>query len=133
MRNVSHLLTGHEEHVSLVLDTVAKRHGEGASVTSVAIAYVMQKTPYLFPIIGGRTVEQLEENVRALSLDLTEQDVREIDAAYPFDLGFPHSFLCPGGYRDGGGCPGPQDVAFSRAMGEFDYVEGGKAIRPFKG
>ncbi|CAK45091.1 hypothetical protein CBS115989_1983 [Aspergillus niger] len=133
VRNVSHLLTGHEEHVSLVLDTVAKRHGEGASVTSVAIAYVMQKTPYLFPIIGGRTVEQLEENVQALSLDLTEQDVREIDAAYPFDLGFPHSFLCPGGYRDGGGCPGPQDVAFSRAMGEFDYVEGGKAIRPFKG
>ncbi|GLA83612.1 hypothetical protein AtubIFM56815_007817 [Aspergillus tubingensis] len=133
VRNFSHLLTGHEEQVSLVLDTVAKRHGEGVSVTSVAIAYVLQKTPYLFPIIGGRTVEQLEENVQALGLELTAEDVKDIDAAYPFDLGFPHSFLCPGGYRDGGGCPGPQDVAFSRTMGEFDYVEGGRAIRAVKG
>ncbi|PWY63850.1 Aldo/keto reductase [Aspergillus eucalypticola CBS 122712] len=133
VRNSAHLLTGHEEQVSLVLDTVAKRHGEGVSVTSVAIAYVLQKTPYLFPIIGGRTVEQLEENVQALSLELTAEDVKDIDAAYPFDLGFPHSFLCPGGYRDGGGCPGPQDVAFSRTMGEFDYVEGGRAIRAVRG
>ncbi|OJI81942.1 hypothetical protein ASPTUDRAFT_743259 [Aspergillus tubingensis CBS 134.48] len=133
VRNFSHLLTGYEEQVSLVLDTIAKRHGEGVSVTSVAIAYVLQKTPYLFPIIGGRTVEQLEENVQALSLELTAEDVKEIDAAYPFDLGFPHSFLCPGGYRDGGGCPGPQDVAFSRTMGDFDYVEGGRAIRAVRG
>ncbi|BCR94705.1 uncharacterized protein AKAW2_11751S [Aspergillus luchuensis] len=133
VRNFSHLLTGHEEQVSLVLDTIAKRHGEGVSVTSVAIAYVLQKTPYLFPIIGGRTVEQLEENVQALSLELTADDVKDIDAAYPFDLGFPHSFLCPGGYRDGGGCPGPQDVAFSRSMGEFDYVEAGRAIRAVRG
>ncbi|GKZ35212.1 hypothetical protein AbraIFM66950_005805 [Aspergillus brasiliensis] len=132
VRNVTHLLTGHEEKVSLVLDTIAKRHQEDISVTSVAIAYVLQKTPYLFPIIGGRTVEQLEANVKALSLELTEQDVKEIDNAYPFHLGFPHSFLCPGGYRDGGGCPGPQDVAFSRAMGEFDYVQGGRAIRPVR-
>ncbi|GKZ22972.1 hypothetical protein AbraIFM66951_001493 [Aspergillus brasiliensis] len=132
VRNVTHLLTGHEEKVSLVLDTIAKRHQEDTSVTSVAIAYVLQKTPYLFPIVGGRTVEQLEANVKALSLELTEQDVKEIDNAYPFHLGFPHSFLCPGGYRDGGGCPGPQDVAFSRAMGEFDYVQGGRAIRPVR-
>ena len=32
----------------------------------VAIAYVMQKTTHVFPIVGGRKVEQLEGNIEAL-------------------------------------------------------------------
>lgn len=29
----------------------------------VALAYVMQKTPYVFPVIGGRKVEHLKANI----------------------------------------------------------------------
>ncbi|CAK7200259.1 hypothetical protein SEUCBS139899_002950 [Sporothrix eucalyptigena] len=77
--------------VSRVLETVAQRHN--TIITSVALAYVMQKTPYVFPIVGGRNTEQLQGNIDALSLVLTDEDVAEIEGAVPFDVGFPHSFI----------------------------------------
>ena len=94
-----------------------------------ALAYVMHKTPNVFPIIGQRKIEHLQANVEALSLELTPEDVKEIETGYEFDLGFPHSFLCPRGH----GAGGPQDVEFSAGMGHFDYVQPAQAIRPYKG
>ncbi|KAL0579559.1 putative aryl-alcohol dehydrogenase aad14 [Marasmius crinis-equi] len=44
-------------------------------ITSVAIAYVMQKTTHVFPIIGGRKVEQLEQNLEALDIAPTSQQI----------------------------------------------------------
>jgi hypothetical protein len=40
-----------ERKYSEVLSTIADEHGVD-SVTTIAIAYVMQKAPYVFPIIG---------------------------------------------------------------------------------
>ncbi|KAL5356053.1 aryl-alcohol dehydrogenase [Aspergillus floccosus] len=125
-RNTPHMTLGREEKVSAVLDKVAQRHN--VPLTSVALAYVLQKTPYLFPIVGGRKVEHLKANVEALSLELTAEDVAEIETGYDFDLGFPHNFLCPFGYAP----RGPQDVAFLGGMGHFDYVAPTLAIRPHK-
>ncbi|KAL1967373.1 hypothetical protein VTN77DRAFT_3157 [Rasamsonia byssochlamydoides] len=126
-RNTPHMLLGREEKVSAVLDTVAKRHD--VPITSVALAYALQKTPYLFPIIGGRKVEHLKANVEALSLELTPEDVAEIEKGYDFDLGFPHNFLNMAGYAP----QGPQDVSFLSSMGHFDYVAPQTAIKPHKG
>ncbi|PAV15636.1 Aldo keto reductase [Pyrrhoderma noxium] len=42
-----------ERKMSAALEKVAKEIG-AKHLTSVAIAYVLQKTPYVFPIIGGR-------------------------------------------------------------------------------
>ncbi|OAX31813.1 Aldo/keto reductase, partial [Rhizopogon vinicolor AM-OR11-026] len=44
-----------ERAMSAALEKVAKEIG-AKHITAVAIAYVMQKTPYVFPIIGGRKV-----------------------------------------------------------------------------
>src|SRR5215470_13549866 len=55
--------TEDEVKISEALDKVAQEHG-GASITVIAIAYVMQKTRYVFPIIiGGRKVEYLMDNI----------------------------------------------------------------------
>jgi aryl-alcohol dehydrogenase-like predicted oxidoreductase len=78
--------------VSRALEAVAARKG-GVPITSVALAYVRSKAPYVFPIVGGRTVEHLKGNIEALKLKLSEEDIREIEAAVPFDLGFPLNFL----------------------------------------
>ncbi|PON22573.1 aldo/keto reductase [Trichoderma gamsii] len=83
-RNV--VATTEEITVSKVLEIVANR--KNSIITSVALAYVMHKAPYVFPIVGGRKVEQLRENIAALSLKLTEEDIAEIEAAVPFALGF---------------------------------------------
>lgn len=49
------------EGVSEVLEKVAKR--KGTVMTSVALAYVMHKSPYVFPICGGRKIEHLKGNI----------------------------------------------------------------------
>jgi diketogulonate reductase-like aldo/keto reductase len=59
----------------------------------VAIAYHLHKLPYVFPIIGGRKVEQLKENIAALDISLTPEQVQRIEAAAPFDPGFPNSMI----------------------------------------
>ena len=56
----------------------------------VAIAYVMHKTPYVFPIIGGRKVEHLLANLEALDISLSDEQIKFLEAVEPFDLGFPH-------------------------------------------
>lgn len=56
----------------------------------------MHKTPYVFPIVGGRKVDHLKGNIDALSVELSKEDIAEIDKAYEFDPGFPHSFLFRG-------------------------------------
>jgi aryl-alcohol dehydrogenase-like predicted oxidoreductase len=59
----------------------------------VAIAYHLHKLPYVFPLIGGRKVEQLKENIAALDISLTPEQVQRIEQASPFDQGFPNSFV----------------------------------------
>ena len=53
----------------------------------MAIAYVMQKTPYVFPIVGGRKVEQLQGNIQALDVALSDEQIQKIEAAKPFFKG----------------------------------------------
>ena len=60
---------------------------------TVAIAYHLQKVPYVFPIIGGRKVEHLHENIEALDITLTAEQIKRIEDAKPLDPGFPHSML----------------------------------------
>ena len=49
----------------------------------------MQKTTYVFSIIGGRMVEHLLANNEALSIYLSEEQIKELEAVEPLDPGFP--------------------------------------------
>ena len=112
--------------VTAALEAVAARHGN-VPVTSIALAYVAQKAPYVFPVIGGRTVEHLKGNIAALGIALLERDFEEIEGAWEFEVGFPNSFLTGvqgRGVRDGG------DLWLMRMAGNFDYVKEGRAIVP---
>lgn len=62
----------------------------------------MQKTPFVFPIVGGRKVEHLHANLEALDVVLADEHIKQIEGAVPFDLGFPHSMIvsaCQTPYR----------------------------------
>ena len=48
--------TPEEEQYSLVLDEIAQELGL-KSPTAVALAYLLAKAPYVFPLVGGRKVE----------------------------------------------------------------------------
>ncbi|RAL03717.1 aldo/keto reductase [Aspergillus ibericus CBS 121593] len=84
-------LTETDVKVSDALEKVAKR--KGTTLHAVALAYVMHKTPNVFPIIGQRKVEHLQANVEALSVRLSDEDLDEIDNASSFDVGFPMNFM----------------------------------------
>jgi aryl-alcohol dehydrogenase-like predicted oxidoreductase len=53
----------------------------GATPAQVALAWLLAKQPWIVPIPGTKRLERLEENVGAASLDLSADDVRELEAA----------------------------------------------------
>lgn len=108
--------------ISRVLESIAKR--KSTELTSIALAYVVHKTPYVFPIVGGRTIDHLKGNIAALKISLSKEDIKEIDEAVPFDFGFPNVFLHQPGSK------APQDVWLLRMAATFDYVEGEQPIGP---
>ena len=84
--------TPEQRKVCLALEEVAKEVGV-KSITAVAIAYVMQKTPYVFPIIGGRKVEHFKDNLTALDISLSPKQIAYLESILPFDKGFPYTFF----------------------------------------
>ncbi|ESK91111.1 arylalcohol dehydrogenase [Moniliophthora roreri MCA 2997] len=78
--------------VSRALEKIAGEVGV-KNITSVAIAYVMQKTTHVFPIIGGRKIEQLQQNLEALDITLTPEQIAFLESQTEFDIGFPMSFI----------------------------------------
>jgi aryl-alcohol dehydrogenase-like predicted oxidoreductase len=83
-----------EEQVKMseALAEVAAEHGI-ESVTAVALAYVMCKTPRVFPIVGGRKVEHLKDNIQALKIKLTDKQIEHLESVKPLDLGFPVNMI----------------------------------------
>ncbi|KEF58769.1 uncharacterized protein A1O9_03612 [Exophiala aquamarina CBS 119918] len=79
------------EAAGLVLERIAKR--KDTNPMAIALRYVTLKAPYIFPIIGGRKIENLKSNIAALDIDLTEDEMEEIEAASPVSLGYPHVVL----------------------------------------
>ncbi|EPS45968.1 hypothetical protein H072_48 [Dactylellina haptotyla CBS 200.50] len=81
------------QKVTLKLSEIAKKRG--LSITGVALAYVCSKAPYVIPIVGGRKISHLEDNIKAIGVVLTPEEIKDIESAYPFEFGFPHDFLGP--------------------------------------
>ncbi|HEX6964818.1 MAG TPA: aldo/keto reductase [Gemmatimonadaceae bacterium] len=59
------------------LARVAQRHD--ATALQVAIAWLLARSPAMLPIPGTSRVSHLEENIAAASLQLTDEDMRELD------------------------------------------------------
>ncbi|KAJ5492418.1 Aldo/keto reductase [Penicillium expansum] len=115
--------TDEEKRVAKTLETIAD--AKRTNLTSIAFAYVRHKAPYVIPIVGGRTLEHLRGNIAALEVSLSVEEVAQIEAAYSFDHGFPHTFLS-GSLFDGSAprAPnGPRDVWLTKLMGNFDWVQ----------
>jgi aryl-alcohol dehydrogenase-like predicted oxidoreductase len=67
-----------------ILDTVTQLAAEkGCTPGQIALAWSAGQPGITSPIIGPRTVAQLEENLGALAITLTDEDRRRIDEAAP--------------------------------------------------
>ncbi|UCD41993.1 MAG: aldo/keto reductase [Chloroflexota bacterium] len=69
---------------------------EGATPAQLALAWLLAQKPWIVPIPGSRKLERLEENLGAVAVELTSDDLQKIESAiseitvqgdrYPKDL-----------------------------------------------
>ncbi|KAJ3811850.1 aryl-alcohol dehydrogenase [Lentinula aff. lateritia] len=90
------------------------------NISALAIAYVLHKAPYMFPIIGGRKVEHLQSNLEALEISLSKEQMDYLDNLKVFDKGYPLNALGdPSGY--------PRPV---QTIATIDAIPVASVIRP---
>lgn len=84
-------ITGHQRAVAATVQAVAS--DLGATPAQVAIAWIRAQSPAVHPIIGARTAGQLRDNLGATGVGLPAEALARLDAAVPFDPGFPATFI----------------------------------------
>ena len=62
-----------------LLARIAQR--KKATVAQIALAWLLAQKPWIVPIPGTTKLSRLEENLGALALELTTEDLREIESA----------------------------------------------------
>ncbi|KAI4270447.1 MAG: hypothetical protein LQ337_006674, partial [Flavoplaca oasis] len=62
------------EAVRGVLEKVKEKRGMGVGITGVALAYVLHKSAWMLPIVGGRNVGHLRGSVDALDVGVEDED-----------------------------------------------------------
>ena len=65
----------------------------GATPSQVAVAWTMRNPEVTAPILGVRTLAQLEDNLGALNVRMNDDQLTRLDEASAVELGFPHDFL----------------------------------------
>jgi aryl-alcohol dehydrogenase-like predicted oxidoreductase len=62
-----------------LLELLAARHG--ATPAQIALGWLLARKPWIVPIPGTTKLHRLEENIAATEIELTHDDLREIDEA----------------------------------------------------
>jgi aryl-alcohol dehydrogenase-like predicted oxidoreductase len=68
-------------NMALVDLVKAVAEGKGATPAQVALAWLLAQKPWIVPIPGTTKLHRLEENLGAVNVELTENDLQEINAA----------------------------------------------------
>lgn len=76
---------------SAAVDKVAAELG--VPPAHVALAWTRHHSPTVLPIVGVSTAAQLTENLGAVNLTLPAEAVEILEAAAPFEVGFPRDFI----------------------------------------
>jgi aryl-alcohol dehydrogenase-like predicted oxidoreductase len=63
-----------------LLEQIGDEKG-GATPAQIALAWLLAQKPWIVPIPGSRKLEHLDENLGALDLELTTDDLSAIEAA----------------------------------------------------
>jgi aryl-alcohol dehydrogenase-like predicted oxidoreductase len=77
-----------------VLDALlAVASARGATPSAVALAWLLGRPGLSTVIVGARTFEQLEQNLAALRLELTPEELTALDGASLPAWGYPYDFI----------------------------------------
>jgi pyridoxine 4-dehydrogenase len=73
------LAAGRLASAGSLLDTLAKRYE--ATPSQIALAWILKRSPVMLPIPGTSKVAHLEENVAAVSIELSDEEFSALDRA----------------------------------------------------
>ncbi len=82
-----------ERGLAIVREVVAVAKELGATPAQVALAWLRYRPVPVIPIVGARTLRQLEDNLASLEVELDADQLQRLNEASAVDLGFPHAFL----------------------------------------
>jgi aryl-alcohol dehydrogenase-like predicted oxidoreductase len=86
-----HRLSEKNRRIASEVDAIAKELNRKS--TQVAIRWVMQQKGSIIPIVGVRTAEQMEDNLRCLDFELSPDHMARLTKVSAIELGFPHDFI----------------------------------------
>jgi aryl-alcohol dehydrogenase-like predicted oxidoreductase len=95
-----------KEHAYDIIDAmapIAKAHG--ASVARIALAWLLQRSGVMSVIIGAKTIAQLDDNLAAADLTLSDQEIAALDAVSALKPEYPGWMLAR---QAEGRVPGPK-------------------------
>jgi aryl-alcohol dehydrogenase-like predicted oxidoreductase len=82
------------ERIDAIVDTVVQCATElNVAPATLAIAWILARTPQVVPILGVRTARQLEQNLAAASLSVPAATLQQLDEVSKISAGFPHEML----------------------------------------
>jgi aryl-alcohol dehydrogenase-like predicted oxidoreductase len=73
------------------LKAIAREHSTTPS--AVALAWLLAKPEVTSVIFGARSLEQLDDNLKAAEVKLSADDVQKLDGASAFEPGYPYKFI----------------------------------------
>ena len=96
-RKSINLATGRLTEKALrIADVVAAiAHETGRTSPQIALAWTLRNPAVTAPIIGARTLAQLQDNLAALEVQLETDHLERLDAVSRIDRGFPYDMLAP--------------------------------------
>lgn len=73
------------------LEAIARE--KQTSMTAVALRWAIQRPAVTSVIFGARSLEQLDDNMKAAELRLSDDEMKRLDDASAYELGYPYVFM----------------------------------------
>jgi len=89
-----------ETNVAITKEVVAIAEELGKSPAQVATRWTMQKNPTVIPIVGARTLAQIEDSLGAIDFELSQEQINRLNEVSKIEVGFPHDFLSQDTIKD---------------------------------
>lgn len=89
-----------EKNLAIAEEVVKIAEDIGRPPSQVALNWVRQQPGVIIPIIGAKTVAQVQDNLGCLEFTLSEAHLARLNEISQIELGFPHDFLASDEVRD---------------------------------
>ena len=82
-----------ESNLAIAREVDAVADAIGKSSAQVAVAWTRQRGPRILPIVGARTLAQVQDLIGSAELDLSEEHMSRLNQKSRVSMGFPREFL----------------------------------------